>query len=93
MLDVPWQITTVVSGCASGADTLGERWALEHAIPIVKFPAKWTTYGKSAGPIRNREMAKYADALVAFRFPNSQGTQNMIKQATKFNLNAFIVDL
>lgn len=74
-------ITEVVSGCARGVDTLGERWAKEHGIPIKPFPADWKKYGKSAGPIRNKEMAKYADALIAIKHAVSAGTDNMIQFA------------
>ena len=56
-------VMTVLSGCASGADECGERWAAEKGIPVVQFPALWAMYGKKAGPLRNKDMAKDADAL------------------------------
>ena len=34
-------ITEVVSGCARGADTEGEKWADKNTIPVKKFPANW----------------------------------------------------
>lgn len=52
--------THVLSGCAKGADALGIQWANEHGIPIMRFPADWDTYGKAAGPIRNKEMVMTA---------------------------------
>ena len=54
--------TEIVSGTASGADKLGERYAQEHNLAIKRFPADWEKYGKAAGHIRNRQMAEYADA-------------------------------
>lgn len=54
--------THVLSGCAKGADALGIQWANEYGIPIMRFPADWETYGKAAGPIRNREMVRAAKA-------------------------------
>lgn len=75
-------ITEVVCGCALGVDTLGERWAHEHGIPVKRFPADWKKYGRAAGPIRNKQMADYAVALIAFKRDKvSKGTDNMIKQA------------
>ena len=56
----------IVSGTANGADKLGEKYANENGYSIKQFPADWDKYGKSAGYIRNEEMAKYADALIAF---------------------------
>jgi hypothetical protein len=43
-------------------------------------------YWKLAGHVRNEEMAKYADALIAFWDGKSTGTKNMIEQAKKHNL-------
>jgi hypothetical protein len=71
-------IDEVVSGCAPGADTLGERWAKENGIPVKRFPAHWDKYGMAAGPMRNAEMADYADFLIAFWHPLCRGTSNMI---------------
>lgn len=59
-------IREVVSGGASGADAGGEAWAKKRGIPIKRFPADWKTHGRAAGPIRNRQMAEYADAVVLF---------------------------
>lgn len=71
----------IVSGGASGADALGERYAKEKGYSIKRFPADWNKYGRSAGPKRNRQMAQYADALIAFWDGVSRGTKNMIDEA------------
>lgn len=76
----------IVSGTARGADKLGERYAHEKGYPVKRFPANWDLHGRSAGPIRNREMAEYADALVAFYDGSSAGTKSMISLAEKNNL-------
>lgn len=73
------EIDTVVSGGCRGIDKMGEKWAAENHIKCVVFYAKWGKYGKSAGPLRNIEMANYADALIAFWDGKSVGTQNMIE--------------
>lgn len=73
------QITEIVSGGAKGADALGERFAAEHKIPLKIFPADWNRFGKAAGPLRNEQMALYADMLIAFWDYESQGTFHMIK--------------
>lgn len=75
------QITEVVSGCARGIDTEGERWANRNNIPIKRFPADWDKYGRSAGPIRNQQMAKYADALLLIWDGQSPGSRNMLQVA------------
>ena len=71
-------IDEVVSGGASGADNLGERYAKDHRLELTVFPAEWDKYGRSAGYRRNAKMAEYADALVAFWDGESKGTKHMI---------------
>ena len=81
----------IVSGGAKGADALGERFAEEHGIQLKVFRAEWDLHGRSAGPIRNVAMAKYADALVAFWDGQSKGTAHMIKMARKKGLLVRVV--
>lgn len=79
---------TIVSGCARGADTLGEQYANERGFTIEKYPANWEKYKKAAGFIRNEEMAKNADACIAFfsSINESKGTKDMVKRATEKKL-------
>jgi hypothetical protein len=77
-----WTPTVVISGMARGADTLGEDWANENGIPIEQYPADWASYGKSAGFIRNKEMANHAEALIALWDGESRGTRHMVACAT-----------
>jgi len=71
-------ITEVVSGTADGADAAGEAWADSCRIPVRRFPAAWAIHGKAAGKLRNREMAEYGDALLAFWDGMSSGTCDMV---------------
>lgn len=88
----PWiEITEVVSGCAPGADTLGEQWADLYGKPIKRFPAEWKRLGKKAGPIRNAEMGVYADGLVAFWDGQSKGTEHMINFMKQNNKWTYVV--
>jgi len=91
-LHLPVQID-VVSGCAWGADRLGERWAKEVGAYVVPFPADWEKYGKAAGPIRNEEMAKYAagEYCVCFWDGKSKGTKDMISLCQKYDINLRVV--
>ena len=81
----------VVSGTALGADTLGEKYALERGYQIVYFPANWRLYGRGAGHVRNREMAEYANSLIAFWDGKSPGTKNMIETAEKSGLKTRVI--
>lgn len=86
----------IVSGKARGADTLGERFGNKCGFEIKEFPANWDKYGKSAGFIRNEEMAKFASSddsygvLIAFWDGKSKGTMNMIDHAKQYGLEVHI---
>lgn len=92
----------VVSGGAKGADSLGEAWYHERLAnsfwklyasswDLKVFPANWEKHGKAAGPIRNAEMAEFADMLIAFWDGKSSGTKNMIQTALKKGLLVKVV--
>jgi hypothetical protein len=83
-------ITSVVCGEARGVDSIGKEWAIKNNIPVHSFPANWTLHGKSAGYIRNTEMAENADALIAVWDGKSRGTKMMIDLARKKNLTVII---
>lgn len=81
----------IVSGHASGADALGERYAHENGLDLEAHPADWNKHGKTAGPIRNAEMAAVADALIAFWDGKSRGTADMINKARAKGLRVVVV--
>lgn len=84
----------IISGTASGADSLGERYALNNGLAVERYPAKWTDfnakpcnikekngykYNSLAGMNRNRTMADVCDIAVAFFDGKSPGTKQMIE--------------
>lgn len=86
-------ITEIVSGTAKGADSLGERWAEENNIPIKYFKPDWDRLGKRAGPLRNIDMADYADMAIVFMVKGgSKGSQHMYDTMKKMNKLAKIYE-
>ena len=73
----------IVSGCAGGADAIGERYAKENGLNIEKFPADWKKYGKSAGPRRNLQMAQICDFVICFWDGKSRGTAHVAANCVK----------
>lgn len=70
-----------------GADYLGEQYAKKRGYKLTVMNAEWNKYGKPAGPIRNRKMAKYANgvpysACVVFWNGESRGSKDMILNAS-----------
>ena len=90
MKERPFRITEIVSGGAVGVDRLGKSWAYRRRIVVTEFLANWARFGKIAGRFRNREMAEYADALIAFPCKHSRGTRDMISQAREIGLKVYV---
>lgn len=89
------QSPTIISGGAPGADTLAIDIAKKLGYDTQVFYANWTKWGKTAGPIRNREMLDEGkpDLVIAFRSPgNSSGTDGCIKEAMKRNIQHIIYE-
>lgn len=63
-------------GCPKGVDSIAHDM-LDGIYPIAVYPADWTKHGRSAGPIRNRQMAEVADVLILVWDGKSRGSANM----------------
>lgn len=77
------EITEVVSGGAAGADALAERWARENNKKLTVMPADWKKYGKSAGMVRNADIVKAAEVVIALWDGQSPGTKATISMAER----------
>ena len=86
-----FNVTEVVCGLARGADMFGGKWAVNNSIPVKTFPADWDTHGKAAGPIRNQQMAEYADALIVFIWDGSRGSKDMLMRMERMKKPTFAV--
>lgn len=86
-----WDIEEIVSGGARGVDTLAKRYAKTNDISFKEFIADWENQGKRAGFIRNTEMGKYADGLLAIWDGKSKGTKHMIDYMVKLKKEVVII--
>jgi len=85
-----FEITSVVSGGAVGVDSLGEVYATNNGLPLFQFFPNWSKWGRGAGFVRNKQMARFADALIAIWDGESRGTKHMIDIATEKGLKVFV---
>jgi len=76
-------VEEVISGGASGADSMAARWAWERGIPVRIFQSDWAKWGKAAGPMRNQLIIENATHVVAFPSKDSRGTQDSISRSKK----------
>lgn len=60
-----------------------------RAYANVAVVSDWKRDGKAAGPIRNRAMAEYADALILVWDGSSRGSGNMLGEARRHDLRVF----
>jgi len=76
--------TTIIQGMAPGADSCARLAAIRLGFKYEDYPAKWSKYGKGAGPIRNQQMIEQKpDLVIAFHedFEKSKGTNDMLERA------------
>jgi len=83
-------ITRLITGGARGVDRVAIAIARSRGIPVSVFHANWDRYGKRAGFIRNAQMAKYADGLIAVWDGHSRGTRHMIETARRCGLQVYV---
>lgn len=88
-----FKIKEVVSGGARGVDACGLDFAKTFDIKVTIFKPDWEQYGKAAGPIRNRQMAEYADALLLIWDGKSKGSKNMKEEMSKLSKPVYEVIL
>jgi len=85
-------ITKIISGGASGADKIAEIFANKFNIPIEVLVADWSK-GKQSGVIRNTDIIRKSDYVIAFWDGISKGTLDSINKAKKLNKKLFIVKI
>ena len=74
-------ITTLIHGCAQGADSLADLWAEKNQVQVERYRADWRKYGNGAGPIRNEQMLQQGKPQLVIAFTGGRGTNDMIRQA------------
>lgn len=81
----------IISGCATGADSLGARFAKENNIKLTEFLPDWKNLGKAAGMIRNEKIVSTADFVLCFWDGKSPGSKNSLSLAKKYKKPTMIV--
>lgn len=82
----------VITGGASGADRLAEKWAALRGVPFIVMPALWAGEGAGAGPRRNQRMIDLGLATMLVAFPGGRGTADMIRRAKTARLDVFEIE-
>jgi len=84
----------IISGGSIGTDTLVERYAHEHDIPIIVCHPNYKRYEhKKACWLRSRYIISQASHLVAFWDGHSHGTRNTIVLARRRGIAMTIINV
>lgn len=83
---------SIISGGAKGADSMAEKWANNNGCKMVIHRALWEIYGKRAAYLRNKDIVRDSDILLAFPSKNGRGTQMTINLSQKKEMQIIIVD-
>lgn len=84
-------VKIIVSGGAKGADSLGERYAREFNLETLIFLPDWSRWGKTAGYVRNQDIIKNADYVIAFWDGKSKGTKSSIDIAKSLGKEVIVI--
>ena len=82
---------TIIHGGAKGADSIAGLVADELGIETVVYPADWEKYSKSAGIIRNKEMADKGKPDFVLAFPGGAGTHHMVSYAKSKGIHVILM--
>lgn len=80
---VPEDTDLIISGGASGVDTLAERYADEHKISKLILRPNYARYGKAAPLKRNEVMVEAADRVLVIWDGASKGAKYTADYAKK----------
>jgi hypothetical protein len=80
-----------VSGGADGADKLAEAWCRERDLPITVIRPDYKMHGRSAPLIRNGDIVRGADGVIAFWDGVSKGTLHALEIAKRFKKLILVV--
>jgi YspA, cpYpsA-related SLOG family len=101
-----WNLSLIITGGATGADTLAHNWATSHGLQTLVKKANWEDITREGAVIRKRRDGSLYDALaghhrnqlmlnekpnVVIAFKGGTGTEQMITISRKAGVPVFIV--
>ena len=80
---IPENCTEIISGGAMGIDSIAEAAACALHVPFVCIRPDYKFFGKRAPLVRNCEIARRAELVLAFWNYRSHGTHHIIQYCVK----------
>ena len=82
---MPAGASEIISGGASGVDSLAERYAREQSLPLTVIRPDYKTYDRMAPLIRNSQIVAESDFTLILWDGRSRGSLNVIMTCIKTN--------
>ena len=90
---LPEGTNEIVSGGARGIDRCAAMCARKNGWKLTEFLPDYRRYGRGAPLIRNRQIAEYADVVIAFWDGRSRGTKHTIDYCGKIGRAVRIIPI
>ena len=88
---LPDGVDEIVSGGAKGIDSDAEAYANANGIKITVFLPDYSIYKRGAPIVRNKQIADYADEVIAFWNGRSKGTKSVIDYCEKISKKVTVI--
>ena len=83
----------IISGGASGTDTLTKKYAIQKKVEFIEFAPNYKKYGDKAKHIRDKLIAEECDELIAFWDGECEGTKYTMNYAKQLGQPVKILDI
>lgn len=81
----------IVSGGATGADTLAENFASEIGVEMIVYRPEREKFGRLAALMRNTQIVEASDVVFAFWDGKSRGTMDSINKTKNLEKELYII--
>lgn len=86
MLNWGVRVDCVIHGAYRGADEGADLFAKRNGIKPLPFKADWRSFGRRAGPHRNRKMLREGRPHILIAFPGGDGTADCVAAADEIGI-------
>ena len=91
---IPQGISHIISGGATGIDSFARRYAAEHSIAYTEIRPNYGLFPPRQAPIiRNQEIVRRSEQVLAFWDGRSRGTRNVIALCRQLEKPYIIYDI
>ena len=90
---IPANTTEIVSGGATGIDTLAEIYAEKNRLRLTVFKPDYKAFGKRAPLVRNEEIIRHAQYVLAFWDGISHGTAHTVATCVTLGVPVKVIPL